>query len=407
MSTMSVKKFIRVAPVLPASTSLMVRGDHGIGKSMLGRQIAMIVQKNEGLAEYPVIDRRLSQVTAGDIIGLPSTEGKVTRFNPPDWYMQACKEPCFLFLDELNRAEQEVMQAAFQIVLDRELNGWKLHPQTRVMTAINTSAMYNVNEVDPALLNRFWVVDLELKTEEWVEWARSTDAVFGGSVAEVIVDFIAQDEKWLRPPATYEPGKVQATPRSWDRCSKALVGAKVIDYPDNDLFYQITLGYVGVEAANALVDYAKSVDLRFTGDDVLNDYVAKVRPKIKGKRAQELMNSAIEKLAELTEKLDTLTEAQGKNIAALVSDIPKELRVSAWTKLMKDGEKPTRIEFVRTLNKHIKPLMIETFAAKATGGAGVTPSTDLAEKNANENDQKGSAPDPDPVPKKKAHKRNK
>src|SRR5437867_2646181 len=88
-------------------------------------------------------------------VTFPSTDWNVTRFNPPEWYMQACERPMVLFLDELNRATNEVMQAAFQIVLDRQLNGWKLHPLTRVYAAINMGANYTVNEMDPALLDRF------------------------------------------------------------------------------------------------------------------------------------------------------------------------------------------------------------------------------------------------------------
>ena len=78
-----------------------------------------------------------------------------------------------LFLDEINRASVEVQQCAFQIVLDRELNGMKLHPETRLYSAINEGTHYQVNEMGPALTRRFWVVDLEPTTEDWLEWAEN------------------------------------------------------------------------------------------------------------------------------------------------------------------------------------------------------------------------------------------
>jgi MoxR-like ATPase len=112
MSEMKIRTFLELAPKLSPQTSILLRANHGIGKSQLVRHLA----KKMGL---PVIDRRLSQLTEGDIIGLPSTDGDVTRFNPPDWYKRACDEAVVLFLDELNRATPEVMQTAFQIVLDR------------------------------------------------------------------------------------------------------------------------------------------------------------------------------------------------------------------------------------------------------------------------------------------------
>ena len=160
-NSMSIHTTIAVVPRLPANSSVLIRGDHGIGKSQIVRQIARLVAAAEQIENFEVIDRRLSQMTEGDMVGLPSTDGEVTRFNPPEWYKRACLKPCALFLDEFNRGTNEVMQAGFQIVLDRELNGNKLHPQTRVFAAINTGAAYTVNEMDPALLDRFWTIDLK------------------------------------------------------------------------------------------------------------------------------------------------------------------------------------------------------------------------------------------------------
>ena len=69
--------FVSVAPhVLAVKKPLMLRGRHGIGKSELVYQIA------ESLS-LPCVERRASQMTEGDLIGLPSTDGSITSFNPP------------------------------------------------------------------------------------------------------------------------------------------------------------------------------------------------------------------------------------------------------------------------------------------------------------------------------------
>ncbi len=209
-TAMSIKTFKRVAAVMPPKVSILLRANHGVGKSKVVRQVSSTVRKEliekkvVDLSKYrdlkdffPVIDRRLSQMTEGDMVGLPSTDGETTRFNPPDWFKKACSEPCVLFLDELNRATPEVMQAAFQIVLDRELNGWKLHPLTRVYAAINSGANYTVNEMDPALLDRFFAIDLEPSLEEFCTWARSDDPEHGGNLHAFIPDFI--ESKPLTP----------------------------------------------------------------------------------------------------------------------------------------------------------------------------------------------------------------
>ena len=62
---MNIKTFTNIASSLPADVSVLVRGPHGIGKSHIFRQIA----DSFGV---DLIDRRLSQMTEGDIIGLPS-----------------------------------------------------------------------------------------------------------------------------------------------------------------------------------------------------------------------------------------------------------------------------------------------------------------------------------------------
>ena len=89
---MTIKTFVRVAAKLPTWTSVLLRADHGLGKSQVVRQLGRIFRDNdEKLGDYPVIDRRLSQMSEGDMIGLPSTDGETTRFNPPDWYWQAVR----------------------------------------------------------------------------------------------------------------------------------------------------------------------------------------------------------------------------------------------------------------------------------------------------------------------------
>jgi ribosomal protein S17E len=343
---MSIKTFLNVAAQLPVDTSVLLRGPHGIGKSQVVRKVAA----HFGL---PVTDRRLSQMTEGDMVGLPSTDGEVTRFNPPDWYKAACTKPTCLFLDELNRATPEVMQAAFQIVLDRELNGWRLHKDTRVFAAVNASAAYTVNEMDPALLDRFWTIDLTPTVEDWVSWARD------GHVHDTVTDFIAGNDKWLDCPKDAEPGKVSPSRRSWERLSSALVSAGIAEDPKADLFYPMCLGYVGTEATIAFHSFAKTIENQVTGEEVLRDY-GKVKKKV-AKLGQEKQNILIEKVADyVTKQLKTLDETQGKNLGAFMKDLPGELRVSAWSKLTQ-GSGTDNLDLARSVHKYCVESVLEVF----------------------------------------------
>lgn len=343
MTTMQIRTFLKIAPILPKDTSVLLRGGHGIGKSQLVRQVAAIIAKNGNLSNFEVIDRRLSQMSEGDMIGLPSTDGEVTRFNPPEWYKRACEKPVCLFLDELNRATPEVMQAAFQIVLDRELNGCKLHPETRVFSAINTGGAYTVNEMDPALLDRFWAIDLTPDVIDWLAWAKESN-----NINEHIISFIAGNDKWLDPPKNCDNSTISPSRRSWERLSIALTQINLTEDPNNAAFYPVCLGYIGTEATIAYHGFMKTIDLQVSGKEIIEDF-SNVKNKIE-KLGQEKLNIAIEKVAHyITTNITVLDNNQGSNLKEFMDYLPAELRISAWSKLTAGGIE--KLELAKSIHK--------------------------------------------------------
>ena len=203
---MDIKTFQNVAHRLPAEMAILMRGPTGVGKSFLGKAIA----EGEG---KPFIDVRLSVMSEGDVAGYPDLEGMkkngIMTMCMPSWFMRAVKEPVVLMLDEMNRALPGVQQSAFQLVLDRELGNdedgvpYKLHPETRIIAAVNHGAEYDVNDMDPALLRRFWVCDIEPTSTDWIEWANEN------GIDSVMIDFIRQNPAHLRvDPTQVEPGTV-------------------------------------------------------------------------------------------------------------------------------------------------------------------------------------------------------
>ena len=370
-ATMSIETFTNVSVMLPANISILIRGEFGIGKSQLVKQIATILRRKypDLLGLFPCTDKRLSQMSEGDMIGLPSTDGNVTRFNPPDWYMQACEMPCCLFLDEINRATLEIMQSAFQIVLDRELNGWKLHPQTRVFSAINVGASYIVNDMDPALIDRYWVIDLKPTLQDWLTWARNKDPELGGNIHENVTDFIQAEPVWLDPAKDIGGRRKTTSRRSWERVNNSLVGAKLIDDPDNPMFWAMCLGFVGVEATNAFHKFVKHMDTRFTGEDILNRY-AKVRHRIVDK-GQDRLISAIDKCAKyMNDEINTISDKHGKNLRAFMEDLTGELRITLWTKITGQSAGANKFKLAQELHKHCTDLMLSSFGVPR-GQAGV------------------------------------
>lgn len=340
--------FKNCAEKLPARVSVLLRGDHGIGKSQ------SVFQLGEYFA-LTVIDRRLSQMSEGDMIGLPKIEDGVTKFLPPDWYMEACREPRVLFLDELNRATPEVMQAAFQIVLDRQLNGHRLHPESRVYAAINASHNYSVNEVDPALLDRFWVVDLKPSAEDWTTWA-------DGKLHRNTVNFIKANPRFLDPTGK-DPGAVEPSRRSWERLDATLMLAKLADEPENPLFYNLSRGFVGSEASIAYTDFVKNQERQVKAEEILFGY-EKVRDKVMS-LGQEKWNICIDKIDEYV-KEHSLNDETARNLGEFAKDLPSELVVVLWTKIAAPGAE--RLEQVKLLHKYTGQLILKIYAPNATQG---------------------------------------
>lgn len=342
---MNFELFFKCASALPANISVLIRGDHGLGKSGGVWQLAKNVFKLQ------LTDKRMSQMSEGDVIGLPKVEDGVTKFLPPDWYKDACDNPRVLFLDELNRATPEVLQCAFQIVLDRTLNGHKLHPETRVYAAINTSASYQVNEIDPALLDRFWVVDLKPTVEEWIAWAKDE-----GGIHEHVWGFIQHNHRFLDPTMKMDPGVVEPSRRSWDRLNAALTMVNVMEDPESPLFYSLARGFVGNEASIALTGYVKNLDKQITALNILNEF-DKYKDKIQ-KLGQEKWNICIDKIEQHVKK-NELLESQGENLKNFADCLPDDLIIVLWGILSEPGKE--RIDQIRIAHKALVKHVLRIF----------------------------------------------
>lgn len=316
---MDAKTFIDTAKTLPVDLAVLARGPHGIGKSqIIGRTLAAYFN-------LPLVDIRLSQREAGDVIGLPLLENGTTKFCPPDWVMRACREPVILFLDELNRATPEVQQAVFELVLDRRMAGHKLHEGTRVYAAVNLSGNYQVNEMDPALLDRFYVCDLEPTPEETIEHFKKI------GFNDDVITFLRDKPGRLDPSPKVDSSRVQPSRRSWERFD---VAARTNGFYDADVqadqgvqgkIFNLALGLLGTEVASSLVDHLVRSNQTIKAEDVLDNF-KKVEAKIK-KASIDRTNDLIDRLLTHGAK-NTWTPAQLDNVGDFIDIVDPELRVS-------------------------------------------------------------------------------
>ena len=111
--------------------SVLIRGRHGVGKSWVAYQTARGLAWDtdtlqtrpikDGESSLPVVEIRASQMTEGDLLGLPSPQEieingeKAASLRPFSWLVKACTQPVVLFLDEVDRATTEVRQGFFQL----------------------------------------------------------------------------------------------------------------------------------------------------------------------------------------------------------------------------------------------------------------------------------------------------
>ena len=317
------KTFVAVAPhVARVKKPILLRGRHGVGKSCVVYQTAAAL----GL---PVVERRASQMTEGDLVGLPVIDGECTRFNPPDWFKQACNEPVALFLDEVDRATIEVRQGIFELTDSRKLNGYALHPDTLIFAAVNGGEhgeQYQVGEMDPAELDRWTVFDVEPTVEDWLDWAK-------GNVDGVIWDFINQNRGHLEHVGDFEPNKVYPSRRSWDRLNECLGAAQFLSDENRkgslSTIYELGCAFVGFEAAVALRDFCEKYERQVTVEMILNEG-----------QLDKVAEFGINDHSALVEKMEAsevfknkLSEEQIENLGRYFIALPSEVAMKLWTVL--------------------------------------------------------------------------
>ena len=296
---------------------VLLRGRHGIGKSTVVYQYADSI-------DMPVVERRASQMTEGDLVGLPIIVNNSTTFNPPDWYKKACDEAVILFLDEIDRATVEVRQGIFELTDSRKLNGHSLHPDTLIFAAVNGGehgVQYQVGEMDPAELDRWTVFDIEPTTEDWLNWAQEA------GISAEIWDFINQNSAHLEHKEDFEPNKVYPSRRSWERLNDCIRTADCL--ADQPVLYQLSCAFVGFEAAVAFQDFVANYDRQVSVEDLLirGDF-SKV-----GDFGINEHTAMIAKFESTEAFKKELPEAQIKNLARYFFMLPSEVAMKLWSVL--------------------------------------------------------------------------
>ena len=147
---------------------------------------------------------------------------------PPTW-LKKLQEKCknepdryhIVFFDEITNALPSIQGIAFNIVLDREVNGiWKLPENARIVAAGNDMKdSLAANQLAEPLFNRFAHVYIKTTTQSWLKWASENN------IHPAIYTFIAY-KKGTVLRSEYDGEKPNADPRKWEMASKMLYSTR-------------------------------------------------------------------------------------------------------------------------------------------------------------------------------------
>lgn len=336
MNTVNLKTLLRTMIENKTPVTPMLWGRHGIGKSSVVQQLGRELG-------YRVLTVILSQKEAVDLAGVlytfedPKLGMSVTASHPPAWFAQAVKDGnLILFLDEFNMARREVMNAAFELILDRRLNNVTLPDSVFIVCAGNPEdERYDVTPLSESLRDRLMHVQVTPDTDAWLAWAQESQRIhpdvirFLQRVPDAAHSADDRDSKF--------PVEIKHSQRSWERVS--LIHALPVSA---EIKLECYRGIIGPDLALAFLADQRE-DLPLLGDEVLN-LTESTNEKIKRWAGSEsprldLLSISVSNLISLlnSRKDELPAEAYGeggiKNVIRFVLSLPGDLFANAVSRL--------------------------------------------------------------------------
>jgi len=279
--------------VLSTGEAPLIVGESGIGKTALAKEIArennwsLIVINGNLLKEgeiggLPIIESYAGVNDKGDKVEKKTTVYAVhNKLREIDEEISKGKT-VLLFIDEINRCEHTVQQELMNLILAREINGYKLHEGVKILAAMNPSSKYGsdfdyqVVDMDAAQENRFVWLYMEPDYIQWLDWA--TDA----GTEQKVIEFISTFPEYLHK---INEDDIRATPRSYERISSIYkIYKEKKDSIPRSVFLNVIRGNVGKFIAEEFVsfvetDYSSLISYKdvFSGDSLHESIIERVK----------------------------------------------------------------------------------------------------------------------------------
>jgi hypothetical protein len=301
-----------------ANIPLFIWGPRGVGKSngvkkFCKNRFHFCDDKGNCSVPFFCKDMRAAQMEASELRGLPKADGDKFIYLPPvdlphgnfidekgntwgknsdiipdksPYYLKCCevhgKETTdehwpfkgevkyhqgILFLDEVNRGEDDVLQALFELILDRKTGGYELPSKILIIGAGNPSgSRYRTNTFvsDAAFTSRWCHVNIQVNEEyitDWMKWMKSTDIDDG--ITDKITQFCAgSNEHLIQTEDGSEQLIIEPNPRSWEFVSKIENSIKnntdifKDDEQKDRIRTELLQGLIGIAVTNAYKNWA-------------------------------------------------------------------------------------------------------------------------------------------------------
>lgn len=279
--------------VLATGEVPLIIGESGIGKTALATEIArmnnwsLIVINGNLLKEgeiggLPTIDSYTKVTAKGAALEKKTTVYAVhNKLREIDEEIAKGKT-VLLFIDEINRCEHTVQQELMNIILNREINDYKLHESVKIVAAMNPSNKYGsdldyqVVDMDAAQENRFVWLYMEPDYKQWLAWA------IDAGIEQKVIEFISTFPDYLHK---INAEDINATPRSYERISSIykIYKEKKAAIP-RAVFVNVIRGNVGKLIAEEFVSFVESdynlliaYEDVFAGDALPESIIARVK----------------------------------------------------------------------------------------------------------------------------------
>ena len=294
LDTPMLKKKIEVHLKNPKMARLLIMGAPGIGKTAI---LNSVLDELPGGKEYNMIVKTLSNETPENFT-LPkyvtTEDGQDKATDVPKTWMPVYKptgdrdkdqmldDACgkgLLFIDELSRAQPQVLNVILPLINEGVFNGYKLGSGWQIICASNRAEdeLSGQANIGSALASRFDIVYYEPTVKEWEKWAQTQ-----GYISPLLLSWLNMPEHENMSGGKYfywdpneandndNPSLIMCNPRQWTNAMRELAvyadtgsleGFTILDIPKQVIGMALN-GYIPAEAIDsflAFLDVIRSV----------------------------------------------------------------------------------------------------------------------------------------------------